>query len=129
MTAHTALFLTLRFKDAVAGIEFLQAGLGFELAASYAAENDPTRIEHAEMSWPGGGGIMLGSSDDPVQIGRAEAYLVVPTDAEVDRVHAQALAHCASQVREPADMDYGGRGSTVQDPEGNTWSLGSYRGV
>lgn len=71
---------------------------------------------------------MLGSSDDAEAIGRAQAYLVLPADADVDRVHAQALAHGATTVREPADMDYGGRGSTVADAEGNQWSLGSYRG-
>jgi uncharacterized glyoxalase superfamily protein PhnB len=128
MTANTALFLTLRLKDAPAGIAFLREGLGFELAASYAAEGDPSRIEHAQLTWPGGGGVMLGSSDDPDEIGHAQAYLVVPTDADVDRVHAQALANGATSVREPADMDYGGRGSTVADAEGNQWSLGSYRG-
>jgi uncharacterized glyoxalase superfamily protein PhnB len=128
MTANTALFLTLRLEDAPAGIAFLREGLGFELAASYAAEGDPSRIEHAQLTWPGGGGVMLGSSDDPDEIGHAQAYLVVPTDADVDRVHAQALANGATSVREPADMDYGGRGSTVADAEGNQWSLGSYRG-
>lgn len=122
------MFLTLRFKDAPAAIEFLRDGLGFELAASYAGENDPSHIDHAQMNWPGGGAVMFGSSDDPEEIGRAQAYLVVPTDEDVDRLHARALAHGASSVREPEDMDYGGRGSTVKDPEGNSWSLGSYKG-
>jgi uncharacterized glyoxalase superfamily protein PhnB len=27
------------------------------------------------------------------------------------------------------DTDYGSRGFTVRDPEGNTWSFGSYRGA
>ncbi|MEP6817770.1 MAG: VOC family protein [Marmoricola sp.] len=128
MTANTALFLTLRFKDALTAIDFLRDGLGFEPAASHPAEDDATRIEHAQMNWPGGGGIMFGSSDDPEQVGHARAYLVLPTDDDVDRVHARALAHGATSVREPEDMDYGGRGSTVADPEGNHWSLGSYRG-
>jgi uncharacterized glyoxalase superfamily protein PhnB len=25
------------------------------------------------------------------------------------------------------DQDYGGRGGTVQDPEGNSWSFGDYQ--
>lgn len=128
MTANTTLFHSLRFKDASAGIEFLRDGLGFELAASHAAEDDPSRIHHAEMRWPGGGGVMFGSADDDSEVGVAKAYLVVPTDADVDRVHARALAHGATSVREPEDMDYGGRGSTVTDPEGNSWSIGSYKG-
>jgi uncharacterized glyoxalase superfamily protein PhnB len=128
MTANTALFLSLRFRDAPAAIEFLTSGLGFEAAALHTAEGDPSRVHHAQLNWPGGGGIMFGTTDDDAEVGVAMAYLVVPTDADVDRLHARAVAHGATSVREPEDMDYGGRGSTVTDPEGNQWSLGSYRG-
>lgn len=61
-------------------------------------------------------------------MGVAKAYLVVPSDADVDRVHQQALANGFTEDRAPEEMDYGGRGSTVRDPEGNVWSLGSYQG-
>ncbi len=126
--ASTNLFLSLRYKDAPAALEFLAAGLGFERAAAYADEGDPSRILHAQMNWPGGGGIMFGTAADDSEVGVAGAYLVVPDDADVDRVHRQALGHGFTEVREPVDMDYGGRGSTLADPEGNEWSLGSYPG-
>lgn len=51
MTASTALFLSLRFKDAPAGIAFLRDGLGFEPAASYAADDDP--VGSTTRSWTG----------------------------------------------------------------------------
>ncbi|MCW2766084.1 MAG: hypothetical protein JWO11_2043, partial [Nocardioides sp.] len=33
----------------------------------------------------------------------------------------------ASVVREMVDQDYGGRGGSVLDPEGNHWSFGDYQ--
>ena len=128
MTANTTLFHSLRYRDAVAALDYLAAGLGFDRAAAHVSPDDPTRVDHAQMSWPGGGGIMFGSASGDAPTGVAFAYLVVAEDADVDRLHHQALEHGFTTVREPADMDYGGRGSTVADPEGNAWSLGSYRG-
>ena len=128
MTANTTLFHSLRYRDAVAALDYLAAGLGFDRAAAHVSPDDPTRVDHAQMSWPGGGDIMFGSASDDAPTGVAFAYLVVAEDADVDRLHHQALEHGFTTVREPADMDYGGRGSTVADPEGNEWSLGSYRG-
>lgn len=124
----TALFHSLAYADARAGIEFLTKGLGFEVAGVYADPEDDARVLHAQLDWPGGGGVMFGSASGDRPTGVARAYLVVPADDEVDRLHAQALAQGATEVRPPADMDYGGRGSTVADPEGNEWSIGSYPG-
>jgi uncharacterized glyoxalase superfamily protein PhnB len=45
-----------------------------------------------------------------------------------DAVYERALAAGATVLRQIRDEDYGGRGFTVQDPEGNQWSFGSYRG-
>lgn len=125
---RTRLFLSLRYRDAPAALRFLADGLGFCAAGTYQAPDDPQRVLHAQMDWPGGGGIMFGSAENDTEVGVAMAYLVVDTDADVDRVHEQALAHGFTSEREPADMPYGGRGSTVRDPEGNAWSLGSYPG-
>lgn len=124
----TRLFLSLRYRDAPAALRFLADGLGFSTAGSYPAPEDPQRIQHAQLDWSGGGGIMLGSTTDDAEVGVAKAYLVVDADADVDRLHRQALEHGFTAERDPADMPYGGRGSTVRDPEGNAWSLGSYPG-
>jgi uncharacterized glyoxalase superfamily protein PhnB len=121
---------TLRARDARALIRFLVDGFGFEETAVY-GEGD--RVDHAELSWPPGGGIMLGSvrDSDPdaggaVPPGSFAAYVV--TD-EPDALFARAAAAGAEVVSELHETDYGSRDFAVRDPEGNYWSFGSYRGA
>lgn len=119
---------TLRARDARRLIRFLVDAFGFEETAVY-GEGD--RVEHAELSWPPGGGIMLGSvretANDTWAIppGTFGAYAV--TDAP-DELFARATAAGASVLQEPHDTDYGSREFSVLDPEGNRWSFGTYRG-
>ena len=40
---------------------------------------------------------------------------------------ARAVEAGGTVVKELVDNDYGGRGGSVADPEGNTWSVGSYQ--
>ena len=42
--------------------------------------------------------------------------------------HARAMGAGAEVVRDLVDEDYGSRGFTVRDPEGDLWSFGTYRG-
>jgi uncharacterized glyoxalase superfamily protein PhnB len=132
MTAPApTVWTTLSYKDARAGIEFLVKAFGFVEQAVYADESDPSVVLHAELLWPPGGGIMLGSARDesPVSAaGRSSAYCVVMSEDEVDAIHERTLAHGGSSVRPPSNPDYGGRVCSVADPEGNQWSFGTYRG-
>ncbi|WP_371301669.1 VOC family protein [Nocardioides sp.] len=127
------LFLTLRYRDVEAGLAFLRA-VGFSETLVVRSEHDPTVVEHAQLDWRDTGGVMAGSADRPgaerfpIQPGTARGYLVVGSDAEVDRVYAAALAAGGTPLIEPVDEDYGGRGCAVADPEGNLWSFGSYAG-
>jgi len=120
------LWLTLTYKDADAGLAWLRA-VGFTEKQVYRDETDQSVVLHAEMLWPAGGGVMLGSHrpnpDWPTQPGQAAAYLVTE---DVDAVFAAAVAAGGTPLREPRDEEYGGRGATVTDPEGNLWSFGSY---
>src|SRR5215510_6727198 len=50
---------TLRARDARALIKFLVDAFGFEETVVYGEGN---RVDHAELSWPPGGGVMLGST-------------------------------------------------------------------
>src|SRR5260370_23007944 len=50
---------TLRARDARGLIRFLVDAFGFEETVVY-GEGD--RVDHAQLSWPAGGGIMLGSA-------------------------------------------------------------------
>jgi len=86
----------------------------------------------AWLSWPSGGGIMMGSvrkPDEtdhwPVQPGSFGAYVV--TD-DPDALFARATAAGAEVLMGLHDTDYGSRDFAVRDPEGNRWSFGTYRG-
>jgi uncharacterized glyoxalase superfamily protein PhnB len=120
---------TLRARDARALISFLIDAFGFTQTVVYA---DGDTVSHAELSWPAGGGIMLGSArasgtgEWPLPPGSFGAYVV--TD-EPDAVFARATAAGAAVVTKPYDTDHGSREFAVRDPEGNRWSFGTYRGA
>ncbi len=117
---------TLQAHDAHALIDFLVDTVGFLKTAVY---EDGDKVAHAQLDWPEGGGIMLGShkpdgewSREPGTFG---AYVV--TD-RVDELYAQVKDSGAKIIRELADQDYGNREFAIADPEGNLWSFGPYRG-
>ena len=124
--ADVRLWLTMTFRDAEAMMSWLSA-IGFVEHTTYRSEADPSVVEHAEWLWPGGGGVMFGSLRDGgvvTNVGGTAAYLV--TDAP-DAVFDKAIAAGAKVLREMVDQDYGGRGGSVEDPEGNHWSFGNYQ--
>lgn len=119
----------LRYQDAPGAIRFLVDGFGFELRACYA--DDAAVVQHAELRWPEGGGVMLGSVREDSAIAdvpAATGSVYVVTDRP-DELFARATAAGAQVVRGLVDEDYGSRGFTVRDPEGVHWSFGTYRGA
>ena len=122
---------TLRSTDARGLIRFLTEAFGFTETVTYA---DGDTVHHAELAWPPGGGIMLGSAPEhgakdpwpvPIPPGAFSCYAV--TD-EPDALFARATAAGAKVARELHDTDYGSRDFAVTDPDGNLWSFGTYRG-
>ncbi|MBE1485415.1 VOC family protein [Plantactinospora soyae] len=119
---------TVRARDARKLIRFLVDAFGFE-EVMVSAEGD--LVHHAQLRWPPGGGIMLGSVRDdpedrwPLQPGTFGGYVV--TD-DPDALCTRAIAAGAELVQELRDTDYGSREFLVRDPEGNRWSFGTYRG-
>jgi len=121
----------LTYRDARAAIAFLRDAFGFEERAAYARDGDESIIEHAEMAWPLGGGVMFGTAgkDDGPFGSRApgnDCVYVVCEDP--DALFERATAAGAEVVAGLKDEDYGSRGFTVRDPEGNLWSFGTYAG-
>lgn len=125
---------TLRARDARALIRFLADAFGFTETVVY-GEGD--HVDHAQLSWPPGGGIMLGSAREsdragagadhwPLQPGTFGAYVV--TD-EPDKLFARATAAGATVLSGLHDTDYGSRDFAVLDPEGNHWYFGTYPGA
>jgi uncharacterized glyoxalase superfamily protein PhnB len=119
---------TLRAKDARALISFLVDVVGFEETVVY---GDDDVVHHAQLSWPLGGGVMLGSvrdeSDDRWALlpGTFGAYVVVD---DADGLYERVRAAGADITDELHDTDYGSRDFALRDPEGNRWSFGTYRG-
>ena len=106
---------------------------GFEETVAWGDQPDGSGdiVVHAQLAWPEGGGIMLGSAretpDDPwpVQPGSTGCYVVT---ADPDAVHARAVAAGAEITQPLHETDYGSRDFAARDPEGNRWSFGTYRG-
>ncbi|MEV3858079.1 VOC family protein [Streptomyces sp. NPDC050095] len=124
-----AVWPSLQADDAPALIDFLVGTVGFLRTAVY---EDAGRVAHAQLDWPEGGGIMLGSHDpdaDPatwcLRPGTFGAYVV--TD-RVDELYARLVAADVKILREIEDQPYGSREFAILDPEGNKWSFGTYRG-
>lgn len=120
----------LRAADAPALIDFLDRAFGFVPVAVH-VDDATGLVMHAELIWPLGGGIMLGSvrPDDgdrwPVGPGSFGCYVVTDNP---DALHDRAVAAGARIVVPLADLDYGSREFQAADPEGNRWSFGTYRG-
>jgi uncharacterized glyoxalase superfamily protein PhnB len=120
---------TLRYDDPHAAITFLTGALGLVEQNVYTAEDGS--VAHAELSF-GDGVVMLGTragGDRRFDTGRAVIYLVADGAGAVDAHHDRAVAAGAEVVLELTDQPYGSREFAVLDPEGNVWTVGSYRPV
>jgi uncharacterized glyoxalase superfamily protein PhnB len=123
----------VRYRDALAAIEWLVRAFGFEKNAVYMGEGDS--VMHAQLSF-GNGMVMLGSVENgseyskliaqPDEIGMRETQSACLIVLDADAVYATAKAAGAVMVMEIRDMEYGGRAFTARDPEGHLWSMGTY---
>jgi uncharacterized glyoxalase superfamily protein PhnB len=128
MTVATqSIYTTLRYRDAMAAIEFLERAFGFERGDVH--QGDDGTVQHAELRFAGEW-IMLGSTSDggdgrlAVENGPTWVYVVVD---DPDAHYERAVGAGAEVVRDLTDEDYGSRGYTARDLEGNVWSFGTYR--
>ena len=119
---------TVRARDARGLIAFLVDVLGFEVVVVY---GDGDTVDHAELAWPLGGGVMLGSerADDEAAVAAPGTMSVYVACDDPDALYERASASGAHIESAPHDTDYGSRDVAVRDPEGNHWSFGTYRGT
>ncbi|MCX3059966.1 VOC family protein [Streptomyces beihaiensis] len=124
-----AVWPTLQANDAHALIDFLVDTVGFLRTAVH---EDGGRVAHAQLDWPEGGGVMLGSYKPEtgagtwsVPPGTFGAYVVT---AEVDALYERLVGAGVKILREITDESYGNRDFAILDPEGNKWSFGTYPG-
>lgn len=117
---------TLICRDAPAMLTFLVDVVGFTRTAVYA---DGDVVEHAQLDWPEGGGVMLGSLRDGTewqqQPGGAGCYVVTE---HVEEIYERVRAGGGTILMKPQEQDYGNRSFAAADPEGNLWSFGHYAG-
>lgn len=105
-------------------------GLGFREGICVTGQR-PGEVVHSEMYWPEGGRLMVasrsGEEGDEFEVPRGAMSCYVVT-ADPDAVWARAKDLGARVIRELADSDYGSRGFSIADIEGNVYSFGSYAG-
>ena len=130
---------SLRYADAAKAIDWLCDAFGFERHLVVPGEEGA--IAHAQLRF-GNGMMMLGSGgthepgnennpyDTRVQppanreeVRPSSIYVIV---ADADAHYTRARAAGAEIIMEPEDADYGGRGYTCCDLEGNVWTFGTY---
>jgi uncharacterized glyoxalase superfamily protein PhnB len=116
----------LVYDDAHAAMDFLERAFGLERLRVY--EGDNGGVAHAELRL---GNEVVGLSStgegNPLfnqVVGRTSVYVV--TD-DPDALHERARDAGAEIVLPLEDADYGSRGFTVRDPEGNLWAFGTYQ--
>jgi uncharacterized glyoxalase superfamily protein PhnB len=115
---HQSIYVTLRYGDATAAIEWLQSTLGFRKHAIHKGEDGA--IDHAQLAF-GTNLIMLGSRN------AGTPQTVYLADPHAEGLFERAVAAGAEVTRPIADTDYGSREFSVRDPEGNTWAVGTYQ--
>ena len=131
MDKGSSLIPCVLYRDAPAAIAWL--GEVFGLREQLRVPGEDGSVQHAQLVH-GGGMLMLGTLKsgeygcnlrDPRQVGgnTQGIYLVLE---DVDGVYAR-VQRAGGEILIPIkDEEYGGRGFTCRDPEGQMWSVGSY---
>lgn len=127
-TTDHNVWVGISYDDPYAAREWLSE-LGFAEGIVVPGEADG-EIRHSEMLWPEGGRVMVHSRDKSDRTfetppGSASVY-VVCDDPDAVLVRAQAVG--AEVIRPMEDTEYGSRGFSIRDVEGNRWSFGTYAG-
>jgi uncharacterized glyoxalase superfamily protein PhnB len=125
----------LRYRDALAAIDFLCEAFGFVQQAVYVNAENQDIVDHAQLTY-GGGMVMLGSARDdtpfskhmvqPDEVGGRETQCACVIVADVRAHYETAKAKGARIVDDYEEKDYGGAGYSARDPEGHLWYFGSY---
>jgi uncharacterized glyoxalase superfamily protein PhnB len=122
---------SIRFTDAEAALEWLVEVIGFTEHAVYRGDDDRP-VAHAELLWPEGGGIMLGSDagEDSwsKKVGAPGTSTIYLSSPHASLIFDRIVASQWEIIRPLTEQDYGSLEFAFFDPEGNAWSIGTYRG-
>jgi uncharacterized glyoxalase superfamily protein PhnB len=120
MTAYAC----LRYRDADAGLAFLESAFGFHVEEAHRGATD--RVEHALVR-AGRSLIMVGEHRGPGEyarmLGRGWTYVAV---SDVDALFERARAAGAEITMQLTDQPHGSRDFSALDLDGNQWAFGTY---
>lgn len=123
----------ISYKDPENALEFLKNALGFSEHSIY--RDNQNKILHGELVL-GKAMIMISPANNETVFGKftrtpnelqgyniQTPYIIIE---EID-AHYQQTKNAKAEIILPLkDEDYGGRGYSCKDPEGNIWNFGSY---
>ena len=119
------------YRDASAAIDWLGRAFGFEATMRFAAEDGS--VAHSELRL-GDAAIVVFTDHEgyerPPRKGETYGfgtYLTVPDEAQVDKIHAQAVDAGATSVWKPELTEWGNYRCRVLDLEGFEWTFGTHR--
>ena len=132
-TSAPPLVPAIAYDDAPAGIRWLTNVLGLRLVRKF--ETPDGTIAHAELAWRTSMVFVHarpGNENPWSVVGPASIALAVDSAGDVDTHYRRAIAAGADIVRPAYDsktpaFPNGARQFDVRDPEGNLWTIGTYR--
>jgi uncharacterized glyoxalase superfamily protein PhnB len=125
----TAVYPTLFYRDAPAMLDWLERAFGFQ--RRLVVPGDDGTIRHSELSL-GSVVIMVCSSrpdmawKSPAELGASSAGLCLRI-ADPRAHHDRAIAAGATIAIPLRETDYGSLDYTARDPEGTSWTFGTYQ--
>jgi uncharacterized glyoxalase superfamily protein PhnB len=112
------------YRDAREALAWLTQILGMEVGLVVDEPNGD--VAHAEL-WFGGEAVYVGTHRDLGDITVSSTCLAAENDAEVEAIYARANGSGSRIEQELTDTAFGSHQFAVRDPEGNIWTVGTYR--
>ena len=116
--------ITLGVRDLAASIKFYEKGLGFPRMES----SPEVAFFTLRGTWLGlyGREALAADAAVPAEGTGFNSFALahnVPSEVEVDKVIAQAVAAGASLVKKPQKASWGGYSGYFKDPDGHLWEV------
>ena len=124
--AAPTITIAISCDDAHELIRWMVDLLEFQVAELH--EGPEGSVMHARLSWRTGNVFVSDRHPGPWSVtGPASVCLAAESSAEIDRLYARARDAGAVVISELEDSDYGSHQFGLRDPEGNLWTVGTYR--
>ncbi len=115
-------FITV--KDAAKALAFYETAFGFTPRDVF--KDDGGTVTHGDMTWHDAV-IMVAPGDLPERTTSPIALYIYCED--VDALFTRATSAGATVLMPPADMPWGDRMTSLNDPDGHTWNFATHLGT